>query len=189
MSTKYAANELRPGVKIIIDGTPCNIIENDYVKPGKGQGFNRIKFKNLKTGRVLDRTLKSGESLPGADVSEFEAQFLYQDGDRWHFMRSSDYEQFAADETAVADAKSWLKEQDVCTLTLWNNAVIVVTPPNFVELKVVDTDPGLKGDTSSGGSKPATLETGTTIRVPLFVQIGDVLKIDTRTGEYVSRAR
>ncbi|MBN1684925.1 MAG: elongation factor P [Gammaproteobacteria bacterium] len=185
----YATNELKPGVKVMIDYAPCHILENEYVKPGKGQGFNRIKFRNLKTGRVLDRTFKSGESLPEADVSEFNAQYLYNDGTQWFFMHPDTYEQYTADETAVADAKLWLKEQDVCTLTLWNGAVIGVVPPNFVHLKVTETDPGVRGDTSGGGTKPATLETGAVIKVPLFVQIDDLLKVDTRTGVYVSRAK
>ena len=115
-------------------------------------------------------------------------EYLYNDGEMWHFMEPSSFEQFAADANAVGDAGKWLKEQDKCLITLWNDNPIAVTPPNFVELEVVETDPGLKGDTAQGGSKPATLSTGAMVRVPLFIERGEVLKIDTRTGEYVSRA-
>lgn len=187
--SSYSTNEFRSGLKILVDNDPCNIIENTFVKPGKGQAFNRVKFKNLKNGRVLERTFKSGESVPAADVTESEMQFLYQDGSGWHFMNASTYEQCVADEVAMSEAKLWLKEQDVCTVIAWNDAPISVTAPNFVNLAVTDTDPGLRGDTSGGGSKPATLETGAVVKVPLFISIGDVLKVDTRTGEYVSRSK
>ena len=175
----------------MLEGDPCTILENEFVKPGKGQAFNRVKFRNLKNGRVWERTFKSGESLEGADVVDIDMEYLYTDGEFWHFMRTDgSYEQVAATESAVADCKDWLKEQDVYQVTLWNEDPIAVTPPNFVELEVTDTDPGLKGDTANGGTNPATLSTGATIKgVPLFINIGDVLKIDTRTGEYVSRAK
>ncbi len=187
--SSYSTNEFKGGLKVILDGDPCSILENEFVKPGKGQAFNRVKLRNLKTGRTLEKTFKSGESLEGADILEFDVQYLYNDGDQWHFMHPDTYEQYVANNTAVADAKKWLKEQDICTLILWNGSALSVTPPNFVTLKVVDTDPGLRGDTASGGSKPANLETGAVVKVPLFVEIGDLLKIDTRIGEYVSRAK
>lgn len=185
----YSTNELKSGIKVMIDGDPCNILENEYVKPGKGQAFNRIKFRNLKTGRVLERTLKSGDSLPGADVSEMEMQYLYNDGEVWHFMVQDTFEQYAANKSTVGDAVQWLKEQDICMVTVYNGEPLSVSAPNTVVLKVVETDPGLKGDTVSGGGKPATLETGAVVRVPLFVSIGDLIKVDTRTGEYLSRAK
>jgi len=185
----YSTNEFKSGLKVMIDNDPCNIIENEFVKPGKGQAFNRVKLRNLKTGRVLEKTFKSGESLPAADVIEIEMQFLYSDGEHWHFMDPKSYEQVAANEAAMEEAKQWIKEQDFCTIVLWDNNPISVMPPTFVSLKVVETDPGLKGDTSGGGGKPATLETGAVVRVPLFVQIGELLKIDTRKGEYVSRVK
>jgi elongation factor P len=185
----YSTNEFRGGLKIMLDGDPCAIIENEFVKPGKGQAFNRVKIRNLKTGRVIERTFKSGESVEAADVLDTQLQYLYSDGEFWHFMNPDSYEQLAADATAVGDAAKWLKEQDLCEITLWNGAPLVVTPPNFVILTVTETDPGVRGDTSGGGSKSATLETGAVVRVPLFIEIGDTLKIDTRTGEYVSRAR
>jgi elongation factor P len=185
----YSTNEFRGGLKIMLDGDPCSIIENEFVKPGKGQAFNRVKIRNLKTGRVIERTFKSGESVEGADVMDTSLQYLYSDGEFWHFMDPSSYEQIAADATAVGDATKWLKEQDTCEVTLWNGVPLAVTPPNFVILTVTDTDPGVRGDTSSGGGKPATLETGAVVRVPLFIEIGDILRIDTRTGEYVARAK
>jgi len=185
----YSTNEFRGGLKIMLDGDPCSIIENEFVKPGKGQAFNRVKIRNLKTGRVIERTFKSGETVEGADVMDTSLQYLYSDGEFWHFMDPNSYEQIAADATAVGDATKWLKEQDLCEVTLWNGAPIAVTPPNFVVLAVTDTDPGVRGDTSGGGGKPATLETGTVVRVPLFIEIGDMLRIDTRTGEYVARAK
>lgn len=185
----YSTNEFRGGLKIMLDNDPCAIIENEFVKPGKGQAFNRVKIRNLKSGRVVERTFKSGESVEAADVLDVEMQYLYTDGEFWYFMNQESFEQIGAAESAVEEAKPWLKEQDVCTLTLWNGAPISVTPPNFVELTVAETDPGVRGDTSGGGGKPATLETGAVVRVPLFINIGDVLKIDTRSAEYVSRAK
>ncbi len=185
----YSTNEFRGGLKVMLDGDPCAIIENEFVKPGKGQAFNRVKIRNLITGRVIERTFKSGESIEAADVLDTEMQYLYTDGDQWHFMHPETFEQVGADEKAIGDAAKWLKEQDMCTVTLWNNAPISVVPPNHVVLKVTETDPGVRGDTSGGGGKPATLETGAVVRVPLFIDEGDLLKIDTRSGEYVSRAK
>ncbi len=185
----YSTNEFRGGLKIMIDGDPCAIIENEFVKPGKGQAFNRVKIRNLKTGRVVDRTFKSGESVESADVVEVDMQYLYNDGEFWHFMTPDSFEQYAADEKAVGESAKWLKEQDLCEITLWNGTPLLVSPPNFVILKVTETDPGVRGDTSGGGGKPATLETGAVVRVPLFVDIGELIKVDTRTGEYVGRAK
>ena len=186
---RYNTNEFKAGLKIMQDADPCAIIENEFIKPGKGQAFSRVKIRNLKTGRVLERTFKSGESVEGADVVDRDVQFLYSDGEFWHFMDPESFEQYQADENAVADTKKWLKDQDICTMTLWNDAPLSVTPPNFVELAISETDPGLKGDTSGGGGKPATLESGAVVRVPLFVQIGEMIRVDTRTGEYVSRVK
>lgn len=185
----YSTNEFRSGVKIMLDGDPCAILENEFVKPGKGQAFNRVKFRNLRTGRVLERTFKSGETVEAADVVDVEMQFLYTDGQHWHFMAGESYEQHEVGEQVVGDAAKWLREQDVCIVTLWNGSPLSVAPPNFVVLKIAETDPGLRGDTSGGGSKAATLETGAVVRVPLFLQVGDSIKVDTRTGEYVSRAK
>ena len=185
----YSTNEFRAGLKILIDGDPCVIVENEFVKPGKGQAFNRVKIRNLKTGRVVDKTFKSGDSVEAADVVDQDMQYLYTDGEFWHFMVPDTYEQFAAGKEAIGDAEQWLKEQDVCQVTLWNGTPLLVSPPNFVELKIVETDPGVCGDTAQGGVKPAKLETGAVVRVPLFVEEGEVVRVDTRTGEYVSRVK
>ncbi len=185
----YSTNEFKSGLKIILDNDPCVILENEFVKPGKGRAINRIKVRNLKTGRVLERTLTSGDTVESADVSEKDLQFLYFDGHHYHFMAPDTYEQYEINESVVGDSKLWLKEQDMCMVTLWNDAPLIITPPIFTVLKIVDTDPGVRGDTSGGGGKPATLETGAVVRVPLFVQIGEEIKVDTRTGEYVSRAK
>ena len=173
----------------MLEGDPCAIIENEFVKPGKGQAFNRVKLRNLKTDKVWERTFKSGESLEAADVVDTELQYLYSDGEFWHFMDTNTFEQLAADGVAVGESSKWLKEEAMCTVTLWNESPIKVTTPNFVELEIVESDPGMKGDTASGGSKPATLSTGAVVRVPLFVQQGEIIRVDTRNGEYVSRAK
>ena len=185
----YSTSEFKAGLKVMLDNDPCAIIENEFVKPGKGQAFNRVKIRNLKTGRVIERTFKSGESLEGADVVEMEMQYLYNDGEFRHFMNNESFEQYQCDEKIVGDAGKWLKDQDACTVMLWNDAPIGVTPANFVELKIVETDPGVRGDTSGGGGKPAKLETGAVVRVPLFVQTDEMIKVDTRTGEYISRVK
>lgn len=185
----FSTADFKGGLKIMLDNDPCVIIENEFVKPGKGQAFNRVKLRNLKSGRVVERTFKSGDTVEAADVADMEMQYLYNDGEVWHFMQPESFEQYAADANAVADAKKWLKEQDVCILTLWNGSPIACSPPNFVELVITETDPGIRGDTSGGGGKPATLETGAVVRVPLFVQTGEVIKVDTRSGEYVSRVK
>jgi len=185
----YSTNEFKGGLKVMLDGDPCSIIENEFVKPGKGQAFNRVKIRNLKTGRVIERTFRSGETLEAADVMEVSLQYLYNDGEYWHFMDQQSFEQFSADINAVGESRKWLKDQDICMVTLWNGTPLSVDAPNFVVLTITETDPGLKGDTSGGGGKPATLETGAVVRVPLFVQTGELIKVDTRKGEYVSRAK
>lgn len=185
----YSTSEFKSGLKIIIDGDPCSIVENEIVQPGKGQAFNRVRIRNLKTGRVVEKTYKSGDSVEAADVHEMEMQYLYTDGEFWHFMNPETYEQIGADEAAVADARQYLKEQDMCMVTLWNGSPISVMPPNFVVLKITETDPGVRGNTAQGGSKPAYLETGAVVSVPLFVEQGEAIKIDTRTGQYVSRVK
>lgn len=185
----YSTNEFRSGLKVMLDGEPCSILENEFVKPGKGQAFNRVKMRNLKTGRVWERTFKSGESLEGADVMDIDLQYLYNDGEFWHFMDPNSFDQYQADATIVSDTAKWLKEQDTCMVTLYNGVPLSVTPANFVDLEIIETDPGLKGDTAQGGSKPATLSTGAVVRVPLFIDQGEIIKVDTRSGEYVSRAK
>ena len=161
----YSTNEFKRGLKIMLDGDPYNIVENEFVKPAKGQAFNRVKVRNLKTGRTIERTFKSGESVEAADVMDTDMQYLYNDGEAWHFMHPETFEQIAADASAIGDEAKWLKEQDICVLTLWN------------------------GDTATGGTKPAICDTGAVVQVPLFIDVGDLLKVDTRSGEYISRAK
>lgn len=185
----YSTNEFRGGLKILLDGDPYAIVENEFVKPGKGQAFNRVRIRNLKNGRVIEKTFKSGETVEAADVVDTDMQYLYFDGEFWHFMVPETFEQHAADAKVVEEAKDWLKEQDLCQVTLWNGQPLVVAPPNFVELKIIETDPGVRGDTATGGQKPAKLETGAVVRVPLFIEEGEVIRVDTRTGAYVSRVK
>ena len=184
----YSTNEFKRGLKLMLDGDPYNIVENEFVKPGKGQAFNRVKVRNLKTGRVIERTFKSGEKVEAADVMDTEMQYLYNDGEAWHFMHPETFEQIAANAAAVGEEVKWLKEQDMCVVTLWNGEPISVMPPNHVILTVTETDPGVRGDTATGGTKPAICDTGAVVQVPLFVEVGDQLKVDTRSGEYISRA-
>jgi elongation factor P len=185
----YTTSEIRSGMKLLLDAEPYSVIENEFVKPGKGQAFNRIKVRNLKTGRTIERTFRSGESLEAADVVDMEMQYLYQEGEFWHFMVPENFEQYTAGKAAVADNAQWLKDGIICIVTLWNGEPLLVMPPAHIDLKVVETDPGLRGDTATGGQKPAKLETGAVVRVPLFINEGEILRIDTRTGEYVSRAK
>lgn len=188
MST-YSTNEFKSGLKIMLDGDPYVIVENEFVKPGKGQAFNRVRIRNLKTGRTLERNMKSGDTVEGADIVETEMQYLYNDGDFWHFMVPENFEQHTAGKEAMGDAAMWLKDGTMCTVMLWNGVPLSINPPAHVELKIIETDPGLRGDTATGGQKPAKLETGAVVRVPLFLNEGEVIRVDTRTSEYLSRAK
>jgi elongation factor P len=185
----YSTSEFKNGLKVMLDGDPCNILDNEHVKPGKGQAFNRVKLKNLKTGRVLEKTFKSGDVLEGADVVDRDMQYLYNDGEYWHFMEPESFEQHQASKPVVGDAALWMRDQDMCMVTLYNGMPLAITPPNHVELEVIETDPGLRGDTATGGTKPAKLSTGAVVKVPLFMNRGDVVRVDTRTGEYLGRAK
>ena len=185
----YSTNEFKGGLKILIDGNPMSIVENEFVKPGKGQAFNRVKLKNLVNGRIIDKTFKSGESVEAADVEELTAAYSYFDGDSYVFMHPESFEQYMVSEEALGEAKKWLKDQDEYQVILFNSLPISITAPNFVNLEIVETDPGLKGDTAGTGGKPATLSTGAVIRVPLFIQIGEIIKVDTRTSTYTSRVK
>ncbi|MDX1473466.1 MAG: elongation factor P, partial [Reinekea sp.] len=165
-------------------------VENEFVKPGKGQAFNRVKLKNLKTGRTWERTFKSGESIEGADVQDIDMEYLYTDGEFWHFMKTDgSFEQISCDKTALGDTIDWLKEQETFEVTLFNGTPISVTAPNHIELEVVETDPGVKGDTATGGSKPAKLASGAVVKVPLFINQGEIIRVDTRSRDYLSRAK
>ncbi|MCM8595895.1 elongation factor P [Accumulibacter sp.] len=185
----YSTNEFKAGLKVMLDGDPCSILENEFVKPGKGQAFNRVKLRNLKTSRVWEKTFKSGDTLEGADVIDRELQYLYSDGEFFHFMEPENFEQYQASAATVGDASLWLREQAMCTVTLYNGAPLAVSPPNFVDLEIVDTEPGIRGDTATGGTKPAKLSTGAVVKVPLFVNQGEIVRCDTRSGEYVSRVK
>ena len=179
--------EFRKGLKIELDGQPYNIVEFQHVKPGKGGAFVRTKLKHLRLGRVVDRTFRAGEKVGLVDYEQRSMQFLYKD-DKFHFMNLETYEQIALDADVVGEAADWLKETMEVDVFIINGVPAGVEVPNFVELEVVKTDPGLRGDTASGGSKPATLETGAVVQVPLFINPGEILRIDTRTGAYIERA-
>ena len=183
-----STNEMKSGTKVLVDGEPYSVVDNEYRKPGKGQATNTIKIRNLKNGRVLEKTLKSGDTWEVADIEETEMQYLYNDGEFWHFMNPSNYEQVQASKTAAEEASKWLKGEETCKVLFFNGVPLSVTPPNYAILTITETDPGVRGDTSGGGGKPATLETGAVVRVPLFVQQGELVKVDTRTGEYLGRA-
>jgi elongation factor P len=185
----YSTNEFKTGLKILIDGDPYAIVENEMVKPGKGQAFSRVKIRNLKNGRVVERTWKSGDSVDAADVVDVDMQYLYSDGEFFTFMMPDTFEQHIAGKAAMGEGAQWIKDGMTCIVTLWNGQPLSVTPPAHVELKIVETDPGVRGDTVTGGQKPAKLETGATVRVPLFLNEGEIIRVDTRTGEYISRAK
>jgi elongation factor P len=185
----YNTNEFKSGLKVLLDGDPCSIVENEFVKPGKGQAFSRVKIRNLKTGRVIERTFKSGDTIEAADVVDVDMQYLYADGDFWHFMQPESFEQFTASKAAVGDSAQWLKDGITCIVTLWNGQPLTVTPPPHVELKIVETDPGMRGDTVTGGTKIAKLETGAVVKVPLFLNEGEVIRVDTRSAAYIARAK
>ncbi|MBZ4194705.1 MAG: elongation factor P, partial [Candidatus Contendobacter sp.] len=146
----YSTNEFKGGLKIMLDGDPYVIVDNEFVKPGKGQAFNRARVRNLKTGRVIERTFKSGDTVEAADVVDVDLQYLYNDGEYWHFMDQQSYEQLTADATAVGDVAKWLKEEAICQVTLWNGVPLSVSAPIFVIMTIIETDPGLRGDTSGG---------------------------------------
>jgi elongation factor P len=179
--------EFRKGLKIELDGQPYNIVEFQHVKPGKGGAFVRTKLKHLRLGRVVDRTFRAGEKVGLVDYEQRSMQYLYRD-DNFHFMNLDTYEQIALGREVVGEAANWLKETMEVDVYIINGDPAGVDVPNFVELEIVKTDPGLRGDTASGGSKPATLETGAVVQVPLFIDQGELVRIDTRTGAYIERA-
>ena len=184
-----STTEFRSGARVEIDSVPYSIIEFQQVKPGKGGAFVRTKLKNLKTGGVIDRTFRSGEKLDVPNVDECEMQFLYSTGDSYSFMDSSSYEQFAYDKSQLGDNTDLLKEDTLVKILLYNGEPISVELPNFMELKVVETDPGYRGDTATGGTKLAKVETGASVKVPLYLENGEIIRIDTRSREYVERVR
>ncbi len=187
MGDMIATNEFKRGMKLEIDNDPYEIVDYDHVRPGKGQAFVRVKLKNLKTGNVVEKTYKSGIKLDKADIEERVMQYLYKDSEGYHFMDTSNYDQFSIDADIMGDAAKYIQEEKNVSVMLYNGMPIGVELPNFVELKIVETEPGFKGDTAATGSKPATLETGAIVQVPFFIKEGETIRIDTRTGEYVER--
>lgn len=185
----YDTSDIRKNLKVILDGAPCVVIDFQFVKPGKGQAFTRTKLRNMITGNVLERTFKTGEKLQKADLEVRQMTFLYPEGDRFVFMDTESYEQSFLTGEQLGDGRFYLQDNMQVEVLLWNEKPIGVTPPTFVELKVVETEPGFKGDTSTNTLKAAKMETGVTVMVPLFINEGDLLKVDTRTGEYVERVK
>ena len=190
MAYTYDTSDLRKGLKIMVDGAPYIVVEAQFVKPGKGQAFTRTRMKNLLTGGVIERNIRSGEKMDAADVEEKASTYLYKEGDdSFVFMDKATYEQVSVPATTVGDDWQFMKENTDLALTFYNGRVISVTLSNFVELRVTHSEPGVKGDTANNVTKPATLETGGTINVPLFINVGDMLRIDTREGSYIERVR
>ena len=185
----YQTSDIRKGLKLEVDGSPWTIVDFQFVKPGKGCAFTRIKLKNLITGNVLDRTYKTGESLPAADVEEHTMQYLYNDGTDFHFMNMEDFSQIGIETKVLGKTANFLKEEMEVQVLFYKGSPVNIDLPNFVELKIEYCEPGVKGNTAQGATKTATLVTGAEVQVPLFVDQGETLKIDTRTGQYVSRVR
>ncbi|MBI2902801.1 MAG: elongation factor P [Candidatus Methylomirabilis oxyfera] len=183
-----SGGDLRPGVKVELDGTPYVVTDYQWVKPGKGGAFMRTKLKNIRTGAIIDRTFRTDEKIARAVIEERKVQFLYRADDAHHFMDMQSFEQFSMDEKQLGDASGFLKEELIVSILFHRGEPAGVLLPTFVELRVVQTEPGVRGDTASGGSKPAKLETGAVIQVPLFINIGDLLRVDTRSNTYVERA-
>ena len=182
-----SAGDFRNGITIELDNNIFQIIEFQHVKPGKGAAFVRTKLKNIKSGGVVEKTFRPTEKCPQARIDRQDMQYLYTDGDLFHFMDQETFEQIALNEESVGDALKFVKENDICKVCSHNGSVFAIEPPLFVELEITETEPGFKGDTATGATKPAVVETGATVYVPLFVEIGDKIKIDTRSGEYLSR--
>ena len=182
-----STNEIRVGMKVEVDKEPYTIISNEFVKPGKGQAFNRIKMKNMINGRMVERTYKSGEKLDLADVEEMQMRFLYKDSDSATFMDDKTFDQVTIGKDLIGPIEHWLMEEILYVVILYKGQPIEVGPPTFLEMKIIETSPGVRGDTSGRVLKPATTETGAKIQVPIFIDEGEKVKVDTRTGEYVSR--
>ena len=181
-------NEVRTGMKVEVDKEPYLIVSNEFVKPGKGQAFNRIKMKNMVNSRVIERTYKSGEKIDLADIEESHMRFLYKEADASVFMDEKTFDQTSISNELLGNNQQWLMEEALYQVIFYKGAVIEVLPPTFMEMKIVETSPGVRGDTASGRVlKPATTETGAKIQVPIFVEEGEKVKVDTRTSEYVSR--
>ncbi len=187
---QVATSEFKNGLKLEIDNQPFSIVGLDFVKPGKGQAFVRVKLKSLTTGRVVEKTYKSGEKVDEADVLETTMRMLYRDGDEVVFMDDKSYEQVSVQQESIAEVDQWLLEDLLYEIVFYKGDIITVLPPTFMELKVTETDPGVRGDTASGRVlKPAVTESGAKVQIPIFIDEGEVIKVDTRTGDYVSRVQ
>ena len=182
-----SAGDFRNGVTLEIEGNVYQILEFQHVKPGKGAAFVRTKLKNIINGGVVEKTFRPTEKFPAARIDRVDMQYLYSDGDLYNFMNTENYEQIALNEDTVGDSLKFVKENDICKVCSYNGNVFAIEPPLFVELEITETEPGFKGDTATGATKPAVVETGATVYVPLFVETGDKISIDTRTGEYLKR--
>ena len=183
----YDTSDIRKGLKFMMDGSPYTVVEFQFVKPGKGAAFTRTKMKNLLTGAVLERNLRSGERLEEANVEVKTMQYLYRDADSCVFMDTTTYDQVSIPAATLAESKDFMPENINVEVLFFNDRAVDVTLPNFIEQKITETEPGFRGDTSSNTTKPAKISTGATIQVPLFIGVGDVVKIDTRTGSYLER--
>ena len=181
--------DLRKGVKVEIDGQPYLIIDSDFVKPGKGQAFTRCRVRNYLNGNTIERTIKSNEKLDKADIEANTCQYLYNDGEFFHFMDVATYDQFRFTEENLGDSVKWLAENLEYNVLFWNGRPLSVEPPNHVELEITECDPGVAGNTAQGATKPATLSSGAVVNVPLFVNEGDWIRVDTRTGDYTERVK
>jgi elongation factor P len=184
-----STSDFRKRLRVLMDGQPYMIVENEFVKPGKGQAFNRVKLKNLITGRLLERTFKSGETIEEADISHATLQYLYTDGSTYTFMDTQTFEQAEISKEAMDGAEKWLLENTECEVSYWGDRPISVTPPIFMDLVITYTEPAVKGDTANSVMKKATVETGAEVDIPLFIGEGMKIRVDTRTGEYVERAK
>ncbi|MXP56762.1 elongation factor P [Pantoea sp. Mhis] len=187
--TVYVSNDFHPGLKIIFEGEPYSIESSEFVKPGKGQAFVRVKMRRLLTGSRVEKTFKSTDSADGADIKEITLLYSYNDGAFSYFMHPKTYEQYQVEEKILHEAQKWLQTNVECIVTFWNDKPISIRPPNFIETYIINTEPGLKGDSTTSSSKLAILSTGAIIKVPLFIQTGDLVKVDTRSGEYISRVK
>lgn len=185
----YETSDIRKGLKITMDGYPWEVVDFQFVKPGKGTAFTRVRVKNLQTGQALDRTFKTGEKLEECNLEEHEAQYMYSDGESFFFMNQESFEQIAITAKVLGDAVKFLTENMECTILVYEGNPINVSLPTFLESEIVYTEPGMKGDTATGGSKPAKIATGAEIQVPLFINQGDWIKVDTRDGSYVERVK
>jgi elongation factor P len=183
----YDTSDIRKGLKIMLDGSPYTVVEFQFVKPGKGAAFTRTKMKNLLSGGVIERNLRSGDKLEPANVEVKQMQYLYKEADSYVFMDTTTYDQVSIPESTVGDSKAFMPENINVDVLFFNDRAVDVTLPNFIEQAITETEPGFKGDTSTGASKPAKISTGAQVNVPLFINAGDVVKIDTRTGEYIER--